>query len=125
MGIFSRSSNNTGNTNDLPWTSINSVAQLDEVLQAPSENAKVFFKHSTRCGISAMALKGFQKEWETGKSGFELYFIDLLQHRDVSNAIADRLHVTHQSPQAIVVRNGEVIYHESHGSIDAGSIQDL
>lgn len=119
MGLFSTSPEKSG----LPWTRLTSTQQLEEALQAPSGNAKVFFKHSTRCGISAMALRSFEKEWKPEQEGFELYFIDLLAHRDVSNAIAEKLHVTHQSPQVIVVRGNEVVYDASHGSIDAETIQ--
>lgn len=121
MGLFSRASSSA----DFPWTNITSIDQLDQVLASPSENAKVFFKHSTRCSISSMALRGFERTWETEGTGFELYFIDLIAHRDVSNAIAEKLKVTHQSPQAIVTRNGEVIYDASHHGIDAEKIQQL
>lgn len=121
MGLFSKSSN----TSSFPWNNISSVSQLDEVLSTPSEKAKLLFKHSTRCGISAMALRSFEREWKSENEDFELYFVDLLAHRDVSNAIAEKLDVMHQSPQAIVVKNGEVIYNASHGSIDAAAIQDL
>ena len=121
MGLFSRSSNST----DIPWTAVESLAQLDEILSAPSDKAKLFFKHSTRCSISSFALRTFEKEWSDADDAFELYFVDLIAHRDVSNAIAENLKITHQSPQAIVIRQGEVIYDASHSSIDAGKIQKL
>lgn len=119
MGLFSRSSNTSG----FPWTEITSTAQLEEVLQAPSGKAKVFFKHSTRCSISAMALRTFEREWKLDDQEYDLFFIDLIAHRDVSNAIAEKLHVIHQSPQVIVVKSDEVIYDASHHTINAEKIQ--
>lgn len=120
MGLFS----STNKTAAFPWKHIDTTAQLDEALQA-SDNAKVFFKHSTRCPVSAMALRSFERDWNTEAPNYELYFIDLIAHRAVSNAIAAKLDVVHESPQAIVVKGGEVIYDASHHNIDAGDIQDL
>ena len=120
MGLFSR----TSATGSFPWTPLTTVSQLEEVLASPSGKPKLFFKHSTRCSISAMALRSFEREWKENED-FELYFVDLIAYRDVSNAIAEKTDVTHQSPQVIVVKDGEVIHHASHHSIDAETIEQL
>ncbi len=120
MGLFSKSSSPVSS---FPWKEITSVDQFNEMLNAPSEKAKLFFKHSTRCSISSMALKGFERQWNTSNEDFELFFVDLIAHRDVSNAISEESHVVHQSPQVVVWRNGEVVYDASHHHIDAQKIQ--
>lgn len=120
MGLFSKSSTPISS---FPWKEITSVEEFNEMLNAPTEKAKLFFKHSTRCSISSMALKGFEREWNVSSDDFELYFIDLIAHRDISNAIAAESHVEHQSPQVVVWRNGEVVYNASHHHIDAQKIQ--
>jgi bacillithiol system protein YtxJ len=120
MGLFSKSS---APISSFPWKEITSVEEFNEMLNAPTDKAKLFFKHSTRCSISSMALKGFEREWNVSSDDFELYFIDLIAHRDISNAIAAESHVEHQSPQVVVWRNGEVIYNASHHHIDAQKIQ--
>ncbi|TNF08335.1 MAG: DUF2847 family protein, partial [Bacillota bacterium] len=48
-----------------------------------------------------------------------LYFLDLLNHRDVSNEIANRFQVVHQSPQLILIKNGVAVYNASHSEIQA------
>jgi len=121
MGLFSR----TSATDTFPWTPLTSVAQLEEILGTPSGKAKLFFKHSTRCSISSMALRSFEREWKTEDDRFELYFLDLIAHRDVSGAIAEETGIIHQSPQVVVVKDGEVIYDASHHSIDAETIAKL
>ena len=121
MGLFSRSTDSAS----FPWIALTSVQQLEEILATPSDNARLFFKHSTRCNISAMVLRNFQQEWDPGTESVELYFLDLIAHRDVSDALAEKTAVVHQSPQVIVLKNAEVIYDASHNSIDAARIQQL
>jgi bacillithiol system protein YtxJ len=120
MGLFSKSS---APISSFPWKEVTSIEEFYEMLNAPTDKAKLFFKHSTRCSISSMALKGFEREWNVSSDDFELYFVDLIAHRDISNAIAAESHVEHQSPQVVVWRNGEVIYNASHHHIDAQKIQ--
>jgi bacillithiol system protein YtxJ len=47
------------------------------------------------------------------------YFLDLLNHRDISNEIASKFEVVHQSPQLLLIKNGKSIYNTSHENIDA------
>ena len=103
------------------WIQIDSVEQLQNYLNDGSSNPKLFFKHSTRCSISSMALKFFESDW-SNNSETECYFIDLIAHRDVSNTLAELTKVQHESPQVIVLKNNQVIYSASHHSIDADKI---
>ena len=121
MGLFSSSRKN----NSLPWVNIVSIDQLKEVLLSDSEKPKLFFKHSTRCSISSMALNSFESRWTSALEQCDLYFIDLLRHRDVSNEIADLTGVFHQSPQVIVVKGRDIIYDATHSAIDARQIESI
>jgi bacillithiol system protein YtxJ len=111
--------------NTFPWNELHSLEDLEKALQEETEELKVFFKHSTRCSISTMALRDFQQSWNKEMSGFRLYFLDLLAHRDVSNALADKTDITHQSPQVIVLKGNEVVYTASHEQISAPKIQRI
>ncbi len=123
MGLFSKKP--AQESSNLPWIELNSVQQLQDIYNTPSDKLKVFFKHSTRCSISSMALRNFQSEWNLNNDCAELYFLDLISHRDVSNEIAALTGVVHQSPQAIVLKDKQVKYQESHSHINAGDIQKL
>ena len=85
-------------------------AQLQEIKQ--SKGSQVIFKHNTTCPIS----KGVWKDLEQGvdelSGAGNLYYLDLLQHRDISNAIADEFGVEHQSPQILLIQDGKCTYHE-------------
>ncbi len=124
MGFFSFGKSATNSTK-VNWTNINTLEQLAEAIKSSSEKPALFFKHSTRCSISSMALNRFEQNFSAEDSRCNLYFIDLIAHRDVSNAIAEQLGVQHQSPQVILLNNHQVIHTVSHSGIDAQEIERL
>ncbi|MDG1333847.1 MAG: bacillithiol system redox-active protein YtxJ [Crocinitomicaceae bacterium] len=120
MGWFSKEKEEK-KQNGLPWERLTSVDQLKEVIASSSEKPVLLFKHSTRCSISSMALNSFQHGWEGTPEEIDIYYLDLLNYRDVSNAMALETGVIHQSPQVIVLKNNEVVYTATHSSISARS----
>lgn len=78
----------------------------------------MIFKHSTRCGISSMVMKQFVATYNFTENEMDLYYLDLLSYRDVSNEVGYKFQVMHQSPQLLVIRNGVVVAHASHGAIN-------
>ncbi len=112
--------------NNVPWNPLTEISQLDE-LEKLSENKTVaIFKHSTTCGISRMVLKNFEADYEQQlNDSVDLYFLDLKAHRDISNAIAEKFSVRHESPQMVVLKNGEVVHHSSHQAISADKLKEL
>ncbi|HBY67023.1 MAG TPA: bacillithiol system redox-active protein YtxJ [Flavobacteriaceae bacterium] len=101
------------------------MEQLEEIIKESKNKPVAIFKHSTRCGISRMVLKQFEKNYDLDDNQLKLYFLDLLQNRDISNEIAARFKVHHESPQMIVLKDGEVIHHDSHQGIDANHLKSL
>lgn len=124
MGLFSFGKS-AKPQNSLNWTIIQSLEELEDAIKSSSTKPALFFKHSTRCSISSMALNRFENGFTADDSRYQLYFIDLIAHRNVSNAIAETLNVVHQSPQVIILNNHEVIYTASHTGIDAHKIESL
>jgi bacillithiol system protein YtxJ len=100
------------------WNKIKSIAELEEATKQ-SENEKIIlFKHSTRCSVSSMALNRLERSWKDSETaGLKPYFLDLIAHRDISSEIANKFDVRHESPQVLVIENGECIYHNSHMGI--------
>ncbi len=121
MGFFFKSSSST----NLPWTALSSVDQLKEIIESSTGKPALLFKHSTRCSISSMAKNRFEDEWKVSEEKCDIYYLDLLTYREVSNEIESLLGVVHQSPQAIVISNTKPIYNASHGAISAGDIEKL
>ncbi len=106
-----------------PWIPLTSIEELDEIKEKSKEKTQAIFKHSTRCGISSMVIRQLESEYDLDTNA-DVYYLDLLKHRPISLAIAEKFKVMHQSPQLIVLKGGKVIYHDSHHSISAKEIVD-
>lgn len=97
---------------------ISQPAQLDQAISESHNHTVAIFKHSTRCGISKFVLKDFEKGLSSlGEKEIKYYYLDLISHRGISNLVAEKFSVEHESPQLIVLRNGEVVHHSSHSEI--------
>jgi bacillithiol system protein YtxJ len=120
MGLFNSifGSGNSGSESRLNWNHLSDVSQLDTIKTNSETKPQLIFKHSTRCGISRMVLNQFEKSFNFNDQAFDLYYLDLLQYRPISNEVSERFGVYHQSPQLLIVKNGVVVVHESHGSIN-------
>lgn len=102
-----------------PWKPLEASQTLENLMELSHERPQVIFKHSTSCGLSAMMLKRFENQWDQARDRADFYFLDLIRYRGVSNLVADRLNVWHQSPQVLVLEGGEVRLSASHGEIGA------
>ena len=120
MGFFSFSSKSKIN---LPWIALTTENQLREAINLSAEKPILLFKHSTRCSISSMALSRFEENWKNETEICSIYFLDLIAFRSLSNLVAELTHVEHQSPQVLLLKNGEVIYIASHNGISAQEIK--
>lgn len=116
--IFNSSDDANSNENKIIWNELTDLVQLNEIITISNEKPVAIFKHSTRCSVSRMALKQFENEFNSSDK-VTPYFLDLIAHRDISNEIATRFGVYHQSPQLILIKEGKAIYNVSHSDIDA------
>jgi len=97
------------------WTSLDTADQLDTIKN--NNGYSLIFKHSTRCSISMMAKRRFELDWDRLPTEMPLYFLDLIAHRDISAGIAEKFDVHHESPQLLLIKDGECILDQSHGEI--------
>lgn len=97
------------------WNKLISLEQLDEIDNMSFQGPVLIFKHSTRCSISSTALSRLERNWnEQDALKSKPYYLDLLNHRAVSNDIERRYNVEHQSPQILVIAQGKCIYSATH-----------
>lgn len=101
----------------LPWILLTSLDQLQEISEKSKGKTQLIFKHSTRCGISRMVINQFIENYDL-ETNADLYYLDLLSYRDVSNEVAYKYNVIHQSPQLLIIKNDIVAKHASHGAIN-------
>jgi len=104
------------------WTPLRSNEELEQLIHISTSQPQVIFKHSTRCSISSVAKSRLEKAEAPQNATF--HYVDLLSFRPVSNAIAEKFAVEHESPQILVIKDGKCIYYESHMGIDMDEIKD-
>jgi len=106
--------------------SLNTLSQLAEIDLLSQEKPVVIFKHSTRCSISAMVFNRFEQNYKKlNAEELPVYYLDLLNYRNISNEIAAKYGVEHQSPQTLLIKNGKCIHNASHTDIELSEIKEM
>lgn len=104
------------------WNELRSPDQLDVIREESKSTTVLIFKHSSRCSVSQLTLDRLQRKWGAQAEGIKPYFLDLISFRELSNRVADQFSVEHESPQVLLIRNGNAIYDRSHFDIEFGEI---
>jgi bacillithiol system protein YtxJ len=123
--IFSNSSSKSEENKNIVSNELNSLQQLDVIDELSFSKPVVLFKHSTRCIISKTALREFERNYNFPHEKMEWFLLDLLNYREISNKIAERYGVFHQSPQIIVLQNGKAVFDASHENISASDLEEF
>ena len=100
---------------NMNWIPLTSEQQLQEITANSKSKPQLIFKHSIRCGISSMAKSRLERSKTPGSIDF--YYLDLINYRSISNKLSELFDVAHESPQVLLIKNGECIYEESHSGI--------
>lgn len=100
------------------WSSLNREDQIQEIIEESKAKPVIIFKHSTSCSISATAKGRLERQWsDSGLEQVKPYYLDLLSYRPVSQQVARTFGIEHESPQLLLIRDGECIYDASHMGI--------
>lgn len=105
------------------WIPLTTEDQLILIKEKSFSIPQVIFKHSTRCSTSSMVLNRLERA--EAPASIDFYYLDLLTHRNISNKIAEDFQVYHESPQVLLIRNGECVYDESHMAITMDELTTL
>ncbi|MBL7789236.1 MAG: bacillithiol system redox-active protein YtxJ [Chitinophagales bacterium] len=97
---------------------ITTIEEVDEIISRSKVKSQVIFKHSTVCPISRMSYEKMKAEYPLSEDAADIYYVGVIEQRPISNYIAEKLQVKHESPQMIVLRDGKSIFNESHLMID-------
>lgn len=107
----------------MQWNNISDESQINSLIEDSFKSPQVIFKHSTRCSISVMVKSRLEHAGQAPKVVF--HYLDLLNYRSISNFIAEKFAVQHQSPQVLLIKNGECVYDESHNAITMAEIAEV
>jgi bacillithiol system protein YtxJ len=105
------------------WKILNSEEQLEQIKARSLTTPQVIFKHSTRCATSSMIRTRLERS--STMAAIDFHFLDLIKYRHLSDRIAEEFSVYHESPQVLLIRNGECIYDESHNGIMMDEIVNM
>ena len=103
------------------WIDLNTAEQFDALIEKSKSETVVVFKHSTRCSISSMAERRLLVI-DTANEKASFYYLDLIAYRSLSNYISEVLKETHESPQILIIKNGDCTYDASHMEITAKEV---
>lgn len=123
MGFFKNMFGGEGKVLPHNWKVLDDETPLEKLDELSAEKPVIILKHSTTCGISAMAKHGLEDEWDLEEDAVHFFYLDLLRLRHISNAIASHYKVPHQSPQIIVVKKGKAVYNASHQMVQMRAIK--
>jgi len=115
--IFRNKTSNEVEKTYLIWMPLISVEEINTIKEISKNQSILIFKHSTRCGISRMVIKQFESLFNEENKQLKVYYLDLLNFREVSSKLSEVFQVIHQSPQLLVIKNGISVYDESHFGI--------
>jgi bacillithiol system protein YtxJ len=106
----------------LKWISLTEIAELERIAERSFQKPQILFKHSTRCGTSSLVLNRLERASDIPDADF--YMLDLIVTAMFPNKIAELFNVYHESPQVLLIKNGECHYEESHLGIDMFELGD-
>ncbi len=96
---------------------VNTTEKLDELFQQSNESPVMLFKHSTTCPISSGVYQ------MVSQINGDVYIVVVQKARNVSSYIAEKTGIRHESPQALVIKDGKTVYHASHYDVDLNEVE--
>lgn len=125
MGLFDSVKNAFSETDSSDiWEVISDPSQVAPIIEASNEKPQLIYKHSHRCSVCFVAKGTLEQAAERIQAKADMHFVNVVNSREASNVITSELDVRHESPQVILIDDGEVVWHASHGSINAETLLD-
>ncbi len=110
----------------MEWIELKEASELAKIKELSALHPVLIFKHSTRCSISSSAISRLERNWNKDEmKNVTTYYLDLINYRDLSNKIASDFQIEHQSPQLLLIQNGQCKYDASHMEISYSDIKEL
>lgn len=108
----------------LHWIPLESLEGIEQIKKRSYEVPCLIFKHSTRCNICTIAKYRLEDDWDFKADEMEAYYLDVLLFRSVSLQAAEMFQVHHESPQVLLIVNGECIYDASQLDITLEELRE-
>jgi bacillithiol system protein YtxJ len=106
------------------WRIPENKNDVDSILNN-DDKPQIIFKHSSRCGTSILSKSSLDSGMESISQKADVFMIDVVAMREISNYVAEVTGVKHESPQLLLIKNGEVFWHASHGEVRIDKLSDV
>lgn len=106
------------------WIALDSPLQVEEIVEFSRRKPCIIFKHSTSCGVSSFTQFKLEEDWVFSEGEVTTYLLDVIAHRPIARQVAEQFSVCHESPQLLLIRNGECTYDASHLDISVAELQE-
>lgn len=107
------------------WIPLNEPEQIEQVLERSKNKPQIIYKHSTRCAVSSIALFSLQGLSADTKEQADFNFLNVIDQRELSKFVSEKLQIRHESPQLLLIRDGEVEWHGSHYEVKAETVAEI
>lgn len=105
----------------IDWIHLESEDQLDQIVKDSYQKPAIILKHSTTCPISSIAK--LRLDQDLNLDNVDMYYLDLHRYRSISNKVAELFMIVHESPQVLIIKDGDCIFDESHLAIQVDEIK--
>lgn len=107
----------------LNWIPLKELSQISILMDQSYQVPCLIFKHSTRCSLSSLVKFRLENKWDFSQEEIVAYYLDILSSRQLSNEVAEKFSVQHESPQILLIKNGQCYFEASHLEIAVGEIR--
>lgn len=114
----------TCNNMTLNWLPLDSFEGIEHIKNRSHEVPCLIFKHSNRCEICSIAKYRLEDDWDFSEDEMEAYYLDVISFRPVSLQVAEVFQVHHESPQMLVIVDGECIHDASQLDITMAELRE-
>lgn len=107
------------------WKKLETDEGISAIVEASKTSPTIIFKHSTRCSISALAFDRLNRSWDDEEmNNLDVFYLDVIARRNISNRVAAQFGIDHESPQLLVIWEGQCVYDNSHMGISYMEIKN-
>ncbi|MDZ7807262.1 MAG: bacillithiol system redox-active protein YtxJ [Gracilimonas sp.] len=104
------------------WNTVSVRENITSLIERSREQPQLIYKHSTRCSVSFITKEDLDYHVEQIAKHADLHLINVVEQRDLSNYLSQTLNIRHESPQALLLRDGQVTWTGSHWNVKAKEI---
>ncbi|HAD11201.1 MAG TPA: bacillithiol system redox-active protein YtxJ [Saprospirales bacterium] len=108
----------------IQWKPLENLDQIEQIKLRSREIPVLIYKHSNRCHICSITQFRLEDDWAFGANELEAYYLDVIAHRPVSLEVANTFQVHHESPQVLLIMDGECVYDASHLDIQFQELKE-